>query len=58
MGVMTWLLSRKHEHQHNVNDFGSSISDYEHAVQQHLAIIELLATILGKNGIDNITNTS
>jgi hypothetical protein len=27
-------------------------------VQQHLAIIELLTTILGKNGIDNITTTS
>jgi len=42
----------------SVNNFCYSILDIETAVRWHYAIIEMLATFMGKNGMDDIATTS
>jgi hypothetical protein len=48
----------KNELQQSVNNFWSYMLDNNWAVQQHLAIIIILAALMGKNATDDIATTS
>jgi hypothetical protein len=51
-------LNMKNELQQSVNNFWSYMLDNNWAVQQHLAIIIILAALMGKNATDDIATTS
>jgi hypothetical protein len=51
-------LNIKNELQQSVNNFWSYMLDNNWAVQQHLAIIIILAALTGKNATDENTTTS
>jgi len=53
MVATTELLCPKNEHQRSVNDFGPWTVGNARVARRHQAIIELLATCLGKNAFDD-----
>jgi hypothetical protein len=58
MRLMTTLLSPKNMRQRSINDYFFVISDNHISVQQHEALITVLALFIGLCGFHDIATTS